>query len=431
MRPRTLPTMTALLVSALLIAGCSLNEQTATKGGTSTSADNFKVNTSNCLDPAAATAKIGDTIKIGFSAALSGPVFAAQKWVNVGYTARIDQANADNELDGKKIELIYKDDAYDPQKAKSNVTEFIDKDKVDILMAAGGGQLDAVSDDQNQACIPLIGAQASLPKYRDAQAFPWTTESLPGADFEMGSIVDLIKKQFPDGASLGVVVAQSESGQGYLAGLKAAMKGSNVKIVDEEPSTQPAQAASNLKASGADVLVNASIGADCLGVPLAIAKVGWTPKLAIQPSACADPETIYKPAGEAVDGWTILMYNKMPGNSLYAKDPGVKKYSAAITAAGENPDNNYTVGGWDNADMLIDILKTAMASKDGLSHASIIDAARVQKYHPELFLDGIDWTMNPEHSMGIVALQPFKWDTAASEFKPFGDLIDQSKKYGA
>lgn len=430
MNKRIVPGMVAVLTFALTLAGCSLNDQKQSSGNATTSDGTFSVNTKNCLDPTAATAKLGDTIKIGYSAALSGPVFAAQKWVNVGYKARIDQANATNELDGKKIELTYEDDAYDPQKAKSNVSEFINKDHVDVLVTAGGGQLDAVADDQNQACVPVIGAQSSLPKYRDAASFPWTTQSLPDANFEMASIIDLVKKDFPDGADIGVIVAQSESGQGYLTGLKAAIKGTNVKIVATSPSTQPAQAAADLKASGANVLVNASIGADCLNVPLAVAKSGWQPKMMIQPSACADPETIYKPAGEAANGIIIMQYNKLPGNSLYADDPAMKAYEEAITKAGENPNNNYTVGGWDNADTLINILKTAMASKGGLSHASIINTARVQNYHPALFLDGIDWVMNPAHSMGIVALQPFQWSTESNEFKPLGDLIDQSQKYG-
>ncbi|MFI5915896.1 hypothetical protein [Dactylosporangium sp. NPDC051541] len=53
------------------------------------------------------------------------------------------------------------------------------------------------------------------------------------------------------------------------------------------------------------------------------------------------------------------------------------------------PTNSYTVNGWVIGDLMIDVFKKAAASPSKLSHAGIMEAARVQEYQPPMFIDGI------------------------------------------
>ena len=88
----------------------------------------------------------------------------------------------------------------------------------------------------------------------------------------------------------------------------------------------------------------------------------------------------------------------------------------------DNPDT-YTVNGWVVADMMVNVFESAAASDTGLSRLGIMEAARTQSYAPPMFIDGITWEMSPEQSLGIVSLQPTRWNAAEARFELDGDVI--------
>jgi branched-chain amino acid transport system substrate-binding protein len=121
-----------LLAASLTLAACATAPTSSGVGGTSpragaTLAASFKVNTSNCLDPAAATKKVTGTWKIGYSAPLSGPIAGVAAYALEGYKDRIAAQNAAGGVDGVKIAVTYKDDAFTPDKAKVNATYFLER----------------------------------------------------------------------------------------------------------------------------------------------------------------------------------------------------------------------------------------------------------------------------------------------------------------
>ncbi|MDX6741171.1 ABC transporter substrate-binding protein [Actinocorallia sp. A-T 12471] len=407
------------VAAALLLAGCGTgaDEETTTSAGGVVTAD-------DCLDPAAATAKIEGTLKVGWSAPLSGPLAVAAGAVIDGMTARFAVANAAGGIGGVKLEVVSKDDAFNPERAKANVNELIQKDGVDVLEVFGSGQLNAAADDQNEACVPLLFAQAAVPEYRDAANFPWTTEYLPSSEVEMSVVVEQLKKKYPDGVKVALAANQTESGQSYANGFKKAIEGTNITIAAEAPLTDPNAAVTTLKETGAPVLVDAGVTTDCLALSLAVGRSGWQPETFIQPANCVDGKSLYEPAGAAADGQQIMVWLKDPANPIYADDAGVKQYLAdAKTHGVKNALNNYTVNGWAIGDLMVDAFTKAAASEDGLSRLGIIKVARTQTYSPPMFIDGIDWKMTPETSLGIGAFRPFTWNAAKKVFEPSGDVI--------
>ncbi|MGI8331212.1 ABC transporter substrate-binding protein [Actinomadura scrupuli] len=419
--------LTVLGASAvLLLAGCGsgTDDKAAASGGSA------GISTADCTDPGSVTQKIGGTLKVGWSAPLSGPLAGAVGAVIDGMRARFAVVNAAGGINGVKLEIVSKDDAFTPEKAKANVNELIQKDKVHVLETFGSGQLNAVADDQNEACVPLLFGQASVPAYRNAKDFPWTTEYLPSADVEMKVVVEQLKKKYPGGATVAIAANQTESGQGYANGFKKAVAGSNIKIIKEAPLTDPNAAATTLKASGAQVLLDAGVTTDCLALSQAIGRSGWRPGTFIQPANCVDGKTLYEPAGQAADGQQVMVWLKDPGNPLYAADAGVKQYLVDTKAQGvKAPLNNYTVNGWAIGDLMVDAFTKAAGSADGLSRLGIIKAARSQSYQPPMFIDGVKWTMSPQRSLGIGAFRPFTWSAAKKAFQPAGDVIDISSDY--
>jgi branched-chain amino acid transport system substrate-binding protein len=189
------------------------------------------------------------------------------------------------------------------------------------------------------------------------------------------------------------------------------------------PTTSPADAAATLKASGAQVLLNASIAANCLNIPLAVAKSGWKPKLEINPSACADANIIYKAGGAATNGMLVLSWLQEPTDPSFATDPTTAQFRTAVKALGGDPADAYTVMGWTIADLQINALATAAASKHGLTRASIMDAARTQQYQPPLFISNVKWQMDPATSLGITSFQPLIWNSATQSFTDDGPVI--------
>src|SRR5207247_9544238 len=135
-------------------------------------------------DRAAASKRAAGSWKIGYSAPLSGPVAGVVTYALDGYKARIAAENANGGINGVKLEVSYKDDAYTPDKAKANATQFLQSDKVDSLITFGSGPVGAMADDQNAACVPLLYPSSSVQQYRDISQYPWTVQYLPAGDAE-------------------------------------------------------------------------------------------------------------------------------------------------------------------------------------------------------------------------------------------------------
>lgn len=413
----------------LLTTACGTNAAVDDEGGDS--GDIPTLTAEDCADPAAAEAEITDTLQFGWSAALSGPLADAVGNVIEGVEARFAVENAAGGVDGVQLEVVTRDDAFNPERAKANGGELIQAEGADVLATFGSGQLDAMADDQNDQCVPLLFAQASVPTYREIADFPWTTEYLPAADVEMQVVVEGLLETYPDGATVALAVNQTESGQGIATGFREAAEGTSLEIIAEEALTDPDAAASTLKASDAQVLVVAGVTTDCLAMSLAIGRVGWAPESVIQPSNCAEGQTLFAPAGAAADGQQILRWLKDPANPAFADDPDVLDYLDQVESEGvaDSPQNSYTVNGWAIGDLLIDNLTRAAESDAGLSRLGIMLAAREQDYHPPMFLDGINFTMSPTQAFGILAFQPWTWNATEGYFEQAGDTIDISERY--
>lgn len=402
-------------------SGAAVPSQSGQSSGqTGGAASAFKVDVDQCDDPEAVTAKVTGTWKIGYSLPLSGPVAGVVRFAQDGFKARIAAENAAGGINGVKIDVTFKDDAFTPDRAKANLTEFLQQDKVDSVVTFGSGPVGAMADDQNAACVPLLYPSSSVAQYRDISQYPWTVQFLPSADAEAMYDVKLITQKFPGGATVGIAENQTASGKGYSAAFQKAATGTNVKVAVVAPSTDPTAAATQIKAKNVDAVFIAGITSDCGPVVQALARVGFTPKLVINPSNCAD-ETGYIAAGQAADGGVLPMYLKNPADPALKDDAGVKEYLAQVTTDDKN--NSITVAGWLTADLTINTLKQAAASPQGLTRQSVIEAARDQEYASPMLMSGITWKSSPTQLLGFSGFQTMVWSAKDKAFKPEGPVI--------
>jgi ABC-type branched-subunit amino acid transport system substrate-binding protein len=401
-------------------AGSSSGATVSSAATSGASGATFDVNTDDCTDPSSVTKKVTDTWKIGYSAPLSGPVAGVVALALDGYKARIAAQNAAGGINGVKIEVDYKDDAFTPDRAKANATEFIQSEHVNSLTTFGSGPVGAIADDQNAACVPLLYPSSSVAQYRDISQYPWTVQFLPNADLEAKYDIQLIQSKYPNGTTVGIAENQTASGKGYSTAFQNAAKGTNVKVALVTPSTDPNAAATALKAASPQTVYIAGITSDCGPDVTAMDRIGFKPDMVVAPSNCAD-QTGWIAAGPAADGVLLPSWSKNPADPTQASDPGVKTYLSQVTTA--DKDNAITISGWLTADLTINTLLQASKSSDGLTQKSVIQAARSQNYPSPMLINGITWLSTPTEMTGFSGFQTMQWSANDKAFKPVGKVI--------
>ena len=413
------------MAAILTLSACGGGSTSDSSSDSSSDASKFSINVDDCEDPASVTEPITGTFDIGYSAPLSGPVAGAVELATAGYDARIAAFNEAGGVDGVTIKVSYKDDAFAPDKAKANATEFLQSDKVDAVATFGTGPLSAMVDDQNAACVPMLYPSSSSSEFVSVEDFPWTTTILPLATNEAKFLVALIQKRYPDGVKVGVAENPTASGKVQGDAFKAAAKAADLPIEVTVSDGDPVAAATEMKSKDIEVIYHGGVTGTCAAFDSARGRIGYEPKLVLKPSNCVNAVE-YIAAGEAADGVELGAFGKDPFAPENEGDAGVEKYLATMEANGVPKDvqgNAVAVSGWTQADLVINTLEQAAKSKDGLTRLSVMEAAREQDYASPMLINGIKWFSTPELLTGIDGFKPIKWNSADERFVPAGDVV--------
>jgi branched-chain amino acid transport system substrate-binding protein len=113
----------------------------------------------NPLDASAdETGVRSDRILFGQAAALDGPSSALGQGMRQGILAAFAEINAKGGVHGRKLELISRDDGYDPDRSVVQTTRLIEEDKVFALIGAVGTPTTTVTVPIAKASnVPFIG----------------------------------------------------------------------------------------------------------------------------------------------------------------------------------------------------------------------------------------------------------------------------------
>jgi branched-chain amino acid transport system substrate-binding protein len=99
-----------------------------------------------------------DKIVFGQSAALTGPAAALGIGMKEGIEAAFKEANAKGGVNGRKLELVARDDGYEPDKAIASTKQLIEQDKVFALIGEVGTPTSAATQPiATAANVPFIG----------------------------------------------------------------------------------------------------------------------------------------------------------------------------------------------------------------------------------------------------------------------------------
>lgn len=398
-------------------------------------ATSWAVNTDDCVDPDAANAPITGTVKIGTVLPLSGSVAAiAFAPVKAGFESYIKLSNEQKILGDTTIEVAFEDDQYNKDLTPDAVNKLLDAGVNIFSGIIGTPNNAAVRDTLNEECVPQLLALTGSPAWGDVANYPWTTGALAPYGIEAQVYASQIKSQFPDGAKVALFTVNNEFGQVYLEAFKEAANAadSGIEIVVEQTieadsATPPTAQINAIASKTPDAIVAVPLGAQCPTFLTEVANAkaansGWMPNIFLT-NTCAS-SLILAGAGEAADG--LFTSNNLVdvNDPAIAAKPGVADYIAFMTAQGSKDIVTTASAGWHVAEVTVAILKQASESPEGLTSASIINAARNYSLVTSLVRDGVVLTMNGEvDAFQAESLQVVQYDFASGTFTDVGELI--------
>ena len=403
---------------------------------TEPAAEGWTVDTDNCVDPDAANAPIEGTIKIGSAMPLSGGAAAAAfAPVKAGFEAYIQYANEQGLLGDVKIEVTIEDDQYNAELTPGAIAKQIDAGVNLFAGIIGSPNNLAVRDTLNDNCIPQLAALSGSPAWGEVADYPWTTGQLVPYPVESAVYAAQIAELYPDGAKVALFHVNNEFGQYYVDSFKDLADDYGIEIVGEETveatdSNPPTAQITNIAALKPDVIMAVPLGAQCISFlnEVANAKAAnpdWTPATFLT-NTCAS-SLILGASGQAANGLytsSNLIDVVDPANAAI---PAVAEYLAYMETFGA-ADVAATAGaGWTTAETTVAILIQAQASPEGLTQASIINAARNFTHTPSLGLPGVVFKMNGEDdgflAESLIVRQYAVAADGSGTFTDIGELI--------
>jgi ABC-type branched-subunit amino acid transport system substrate-binding protein len=426
----------ALLAIALAATACG-DSKSDDKGATGTtsasSGDAFAVPDTACPADAKQALAAGTPIKIGISLPQSGPL-AAFDAIRQGMKIGFDKVNAAGGVDGHQIQLVAKDDAYDPARSVVNMTELIDKDKI----FASGGQIGTPNvagarKKHEDTCTPQLFVNTGFPAWGDPANHPWTVGGLLAYSTEANIWADYIAKAKP-GAKVAQLIFNNDFGKAYQSVFTKAAAAKKLVLANTQLHEGTAPNIDNevsaILASQPDYVLGGTTGAFCSKLMAGLAKGGFKGQTIIS-STCASAASFFKPIDPAGNGVQVLTSIKDPGDPARAKDDDVVAYKADVAKYGPGVNaNDVTVAaGWTEANTIIDVLTRAAKADGGLTRVNAMNAAWNTDFDSPLLLGPITLDGNDD-AYGVETLEFFKYSATTHSMQATGQKFDQQGKTG-
>jgi branched-chain amino acid transport system substrate-binding protein len=338
-------------------------------------------------------------IKVGNIASYSGPfsAYGAEPRAQAAYFRMINDLGG---INGRKIVFVSVDDASDAANAQRLARQLIEQDRVLLLFSTFGNPLNmAIRAYANDQRVPQLFVQSNSSAFDDPAHFPWTMGFFATFRTEALAYAKYILQTRPE-AKIGVLYADDETGNEYLAGLReglgikaSAMIVKAAVFKYSDPSTLDRQVEA-LKDSGADVFINVAIGRSATQAIGKAFDIGWHPTQFI-PNATLSVAAFLDPAGLAkATGIISNARSKGWGTPQARSDPAVRAYIEWMRRY--NPDaslrDQINVAGYERAQALVEVLRKC---GDDLTRANVMKQAASLDFEIAMLRPGIRVTTSP------------------------------------
>ncbi len=173
------------------------------------------------------------TIKIGATPDLSGPTSEVGKPFSDGLKDYFDYVNKNGGINGRKIELLQTDGAYNIPKETAGFKEFAMEGVVAFIGWSGGGHMQ-IAQMASKKEIVMLGASISE-VFADIQKAPFSFIHCAPYDQVWRGMIDHSIKQNPD-KKLKAALVYPDNGYGHqnAATIREYLKERGIDLVDEE-----------------------------------------------------------------------------------------------------------------------------------------------------------------------------------------------------
>lgn len=374
-----------------------------------------------------------DTIKIAISLPESGPV-AALGQIDDGMRAYFDQMEP---IDGRSIELVSRDDAYDPARTLTNTEDMLQTDKpFAFTYMIGTPNNLAIRDLLDEECVPQLFNSTGFPAWGDPATYPWTIGGLLSYKTEARMWCNYIADEIGKGTKVAGLFMDNDFGLSYRQEVEACAEEGLIQLV-ESVNHDPAapdvtDEVTTLTAAGADVILLGTTGRAC---PQAMAALASTTDVTkILSYTCQGVATYFKPVDPAGEGVLVAVAGK---DASMTDDPDVKKAIEILDAAGLNANEGSYFTGVIFAENLEGAFRQAAGMEGGLNRVNIMRAVWNAEWENPLALEGSTISTSGVDDAYLVEAAQFARyvpPAAGAELGTYefiGDLIDVEGKTGS
>jgi branched-chain amino acid transport system substrate-binding protein len=366
-------------------------------------------------------------IKIGNINPYSGP---ASAYGTIGKTisAYFKMVNAEGGINGRMINFISYDDSYSPPKALEQTRKLVESDNVLLVFQPlGTPGNSAIQGYLNGKKVPQLFVATGATKWGDPKKFPWTMGWQPNYQSEGRIYAAYILKNHPNG-KIGILYQNDDYGKDYVKGLKDGL-GDKAKsmIVSEQPyevadPTVDSQIIA-LKASGADILFNATTPKFAAQSIKKMAEIGWKPVHFLNQVSTSIGQVLAPAGVENAEGIFSTGYIKDQNDPQWKNDAGVKKWLAFMDKYYPDGDktSSLTTYGYTVSQNLHKIL--ASVGKNVTRESVMKAAANMKDIELDLLLPGIKINTAADDFYPLEQQQMMKFNSKEKKWDFFGPVL--------
>jgi branched-chain amino acid transport system substrate-binding protein len=292
----------------------------------------------------------GDPIRIGISLPLTGDFSEPGKGVREGYETWAAVVNESGGLLGRPVELLFRDDASDPNKVVSDYESLITQDKVHLVFGPFSTRLvipaARVAEEYKMLFVEPAGAAPEVFQ----QGFKYLFYAAPAVasehyDYLAEWILALPADRRPKTAAYAAL--DDPFAQGTAYGLKRKLEAGGIQTVADEvyqPGTTGFTAiAAGIADKDADIVVGGTQFEDSVGLLRAFQELGYQPDLAAFSTGPTLPE--FKEAvGAATEGVIAPVGWSAAADFGRNKEFVAKHQQVHGSEADEDAANGFTTG---------------------------------------------------------------------------------------
>ena len=357
-------------------------------------------------------------ITLGSIQDLSGPIAGFGKQVRLGMMLRVDEANEQGGINGRKLVLKVEDSAYDPKKAVLAAQKLVNQDKIFAMIAHIGTaqNLAAMPVQFEKNVVNFFPVTAAREMY---EPFHKLKYSFASTYFDQMRVAAPMMVKEKNAKKVCTMYQDDEFGLEVVRGAEAGLKTINVELAEKTSykrgATDFSSQTAKMKAAGCDLVILGTIIRETIGAIGEARKTGFSPTFL--GSSAAYTDLIHKLGGKAMDG----LYATMTSQHPYLDEASqpirfwANKYK---TKFNEDP-TVFSVYGYNAVDIF---LRAAQKAGPNLSTDSFIKAMDTMTIAPDMF-GSPEMTFTAQKRLGndasrLSQIQDGKWKVVSDYIKP-------------